>query len=203
MYYRLTRNMRKFTSPEDLMGYLFEGSPAISIPKVIDWMSSVEGGRFSELGSELHLKDPPIIICVGDVVSQAMLSHPFLSSYVKYCFIDGETQRGGTITMPSLNNFKHLTFTNPRGMIAKEIFTFIRNTLSNSIQYIINIAGEEDLLVVPAVIETSNCFIFYGQPPMTDLGASIPAGCVGIYNNSQVKARFQEIFDQLEPIENI
>ncbi|WP_371805606.1 DUF359 domain-containing protein [Candidatus Lokiarchaeum ossiferum] len=203
MYYRLTRDMRKFTSPEDLMGNLFEGSPEISIPKAINWIRSIDEGKFLRQGKEISPKNNPVLICVGDVVSQALLSHPELCSFVKYCFIDGETQRGGDIKIPSLSEFKYISFLNPRGMIADDIFAFIRKTISNSNQYIIKINGEEDLLVVPAVLETSNCFIFYGQPPLTDLGTNIPSGCVGIFNDDVVKAHFQEIFDQMEPIEKI
>ncbi len=192
--------MRKFTSPEDLMGVLFEGAPETSIPKAIQWIQSVDNGIYGPLGSGLPSSKKPAIVCVGDVISQGMLSHPILSSCIKYCFIDGETQRGGKIVISASPKFKKIAFKNPRGLITDEIFQFIRTTRSNSDQYIVRIDGEEDLLVVPAVLETNNWFIFYGQPPITDVGESIPAGCVGIYSSPLVKENFQAIFDQLEQI---
>ncbi len=182
------------------MGELFEGAPEKSIPKAIQWIQSMSNGIYASLGSDLLSSKKPAIVCVGDVISQGMLSHPILSSCIKYCFIDGETQRGGEIKLPVLPQFKEISFKNPRGLIAKEIFQFIRTTRSNSDQFLVRIEGEEDLLVVPAVLETDNWFIFYGQPPVTDVGESIPAGCVGIYSSPLVKENFQAIFDQLEQI---
>ena len=107
-------------------------------------------------------------------------------------------QRGEYKTVKIDNNFIIQTLKNPRGLINKEIFQFLKETKKNSNQYLVKIIGEEDLLVLPAVLENENAFIFYGQPPMTDLNPPIPSGCVGIYSSRKVIEKYNAIFAQFD-----
>ncbi len=190
--------MRKeFSKP---LGKLFKGDPEVSFPKAINWMNS----QFSGLLRVSTLEKSHIIIGVGDIVSEEIIQNKFLRPLMKYLFIDGETQRGrNQLMIPDLETSIKKTFYNPAGFINEEIFEFIRETINDDNQYIVIIDGEEDLLVIPAILESNKTFIFYGQPPITDVIPPISAGCVVIYNNSEVKHRIKKLFEQLERVSEI
>jgi len=193
MFYKLEPSMRKeFSKP---LGKLFKGDPEVSFPEAIKWMNN----QFSDLFDGSSKEKPPIVIGVGDVVSQSILKNKFLRPLVKYLFIDGESQRGrNQFMIPKLGTSIKKTFYNPAGFINKDIFDFFQESLHDDNQYLVVIDGEEDLLVIPAILESNNSFIFYGQPPITDIKPPIPAGCVVIYNNSELKQRINELFEQME-----
>ena len=191
--------MRKeFSKP---MGKLFKGNPDVSFPKAIKWMNI----QFSDLYNGSSIEKTPTVIGVGDIVSKSIIQNKFLRPLVKYLFIDGETQRGrNRFLFPELEKIiKKKAFNNPAGYINEEIFDFIQDTINDDNQYLVLIDGEEDLLVIPAILESNNSFIFYGQPPITDVIPPIPAGCVVIYNNSEVKQRVKELFEQMERVSDI
>ena len=105
--------------------------------------------------------------------------------------------------IPNLENSIKKTYYNPAGFINEEIFEFIKETINDDNQYLVVIDGEEDLLVIPAILESNNSFIFYGQPPITDIIPPIPAGCVVIYNNSEIKQRMNELFEEMESVSEL
>jgi uncharacterized protein (UPF0218 family) len=198
MFYKLKPSMRKeFSKP---LGKLFKGNPDVSFPEAIKWMNS----QFRDLFDGSSKEKPPIVIGVGDIVSISILQNKFLRPLVKYLFIDGESQRGrNQFMVPKLKNSIKKTFYNPAGFINEEIFEFFLDTIKDNNQYIVVIDGEEDLLVIPAILKSNNSFIFYGQPPITDIKPPIPAGCVVIYNNSELKQRIKELFEQMEHVSEI
>ena len=198
MFYKLKPSMRKeFAKP---LGQLFIGDPDASFPKAIIWMKN----QFSELFGDSTLEKPLLVIGVGDIVSKEIIQNKFLKPFMKYLFIDGETQRGrNRFIFPKLENMTNKTFNNPAGFINEEIFEFIRETIKDDNQYLVNINGEEDLLVIPAILESKNSFIFYGQPPITDVIPPISAGCVVIYNKPEVKQRIKKLFEQMERVSEI
>lgn len=198
MFYKLKPSMRKeFAKP---LGQLFIGDPDISFPKAIIWMKN----QFSELFGDSTLEKPLLVIGVGDIVSKEIIQNKFLKPFVKYLFIDGETQRGrNRFIFPKLENMTNKTFYNPAGFINKEIFEFIKETIKDDNQYLVNINGEEDLLVIPAILESINSFIFYGQPPITDVIPPISAGCVVIYNKYELKQRIKKLFEQMERVSEV
>jgi len=190
--------MRKeFAKP---LGQLFKGDPDVSFPKAIKWMNN----QFGNLLSVSNLEKSHIIVGVGDIVSEEIIQNKFLRPLMKYLFIDGETQRGSNrFLFPELETIIKKTFYNPAGFINEEIFEFIRETINDGNQYLVVIDGEEDLLVIPAILESNKTFIFYGQPPITDINPPISAGCVVIYNNFEVKQRIKKLFEQLERVSEI
>ena len=198
MFYKLEPSMRKeFSKP---LGKLFKGDPEVSFPDAIKWMNN----QFSDLFDGSSKEKPPIVIGVGDVVSKSILQNKFLRPLMKYIFIDGESQRGrNQFMIPNLENSIKKTFYNPAGFIKKEIFDFFQETINDDNQYLVVIDGEEDLLVIPAILKSNNSFIFYGQPPITDIKPPIPAGCVVIYNNFELKQRMKELFEQMEYVSEI
>lgn len=193
--------MKLYLLPSDLrssfakpLGPLFPGSPEKSLPLAIEWINQLFPNIFQNPPNLNRLK----LICVGDVISKAMMEHSQLRYFVKMCFIDELTQRGGKIGWGD-TIYTRLEFQNPRGAISSEIFTFIQTHLHDSKQYLIKIVGEEDLLVVPAVLESdSTTLVFYGQPPITDLKSPIPAGCVGLQVNLQLKNTLKSLLDKFE-----
>ncbi len=190
--------MRKeFSKP---LGKLFKGKPEVSFPEAIKWMNN----QFSDLFDGSSIKKMPTVIGVGDVVSKSISQNKFLRPLVKYLFIDGESQRGrNQFMIPNLETSIKKTFYNPAGFINEKIFEFFQETINDDNQYLVIIDGEEDLLVIPAILESNNSFIFYGQPPITDIIPPIPAGCVVIYNNSEIKQRMKELFEEMERVSEI
>ena len=190
--------MRKeFSNP---LGKLFKGDPEVSFPKAIKWMKD----QFSDFLKVSSLEKSLLVIGVGDIVSKSIVQDNFLSPLVKYLFIDGETQRGrNRFLFPELKTLIKKAFKNPAGFINEDIFEFISETINDDNQYLVVIDGEEDLLVIPAILKSNNTFIFYGQPPITDIIPPIPAGCVVIYNNPEVKQRVKKLFDKMEHVSDI
>jgi len=198
MFFKLKPSMRKeFSKP---LGELFKGKPEVAFPEAIKWMNN----QFSDLFDGSSIKKMPTVIGVGDVVSKSIIQNKFLRPLMKYLFIDGESQRGrNQFMIPNLEKSIKKTFYNPAGFINEEIFDFIKETINDDNQYLVIIDGEEDLLVIPAILEINNSFIFYGQPPITDIIPPIPAGCVVMYNNSEIKQRIKELFEQMERVSEI
>jgi uncharacterized protein (UPF0218 family) len=193
MLHKLPLSLRKdFAKP---MGPLFEGDPTISLPKAIVWIRQKQPCFLSTSPPRLA------VICVGDIISKGMLQNPILSPHLKFCFIDGETQRGTEIIAEKPAGMQTLTMKNPRGMVSDELIAFIKSKWQDTNQYLVQIDGEEDLLVIPAVLECDKSLVFYGQPPTTDAGNAIPAGCVGLYSDPTLRKTLQSLFDQFEKLE--
>lgn len=198
MHYRMPPGeLRKtFSDPTNFGGHLFPGPPAIAIPQALKWVSEISQ-------NQPNSSDQTRIICVGDVVSRFfLLNLNDWHSNMKYCFIDGTTQRGEKFAVDSYlpASWQVVEKNNPAGVIEEEIFEFIRSTRDDEVQYLIRINGEEDLLVLPCVVECPDWVILYGQPPLTDAGKSIPAGCVGIYSSDTVRQTFIETLSRFERI---
>lgn len=198
MYFKLNPSVRKLLAHP--MGELFAGPPAESLPKAILWMHSIKPSLFSELLTD----QSSTIICVGDVVSKSMMEHPQLGPIIKMCFVDGETQRGAKIQFKLLDGMIEKTIVNPRGMINSEVADFIRKNSKSPLQYLVMVDGEEDLLVLPAILEANEgTFVFYGQPPNTDADPPIPAGCVGIHVTAEMKENYRKVLDRFDKITSL
>ncbi|MHA1610673.1 MAG: DUF359 domain-containing protein [Promethearchaeota archaeon] len=195
MLYHLPKNLRHHLARP--IGELFDGSLTETRPKVDDWLENQIQKLFpiSEIGIPRSL----IISCVGDVITESLLTHPRWQKHLKYCFIDGGTQRGAYPTLKIPPNFQTQTLTNPAGSISDEVITFLKATYLDDHQYIVNIVGEEDLLVIPLILVLTQGLILYGQPPITDLSPPVPAGCVGLHIDSSLKEEMRLWFDQFIP----
>jgi uncharacterized protein (UPF0218 family) len=196
-HYILPTHLRKeFARP---IGELFTGSPEVAIPKVIYWLKQGYPSCFKDVNPLRCLK----LICVGDVVSKAMIDNPILQPLLKICFVDDITQRGAEISWEHIP-FHQITLENPKGAISEEAINFIRTVIHNTESHFVKVIGEEDLLVLPAVLEgDTTTIVFYGQPPLTDLDPPVPAGCVAIQVTPNIKERLRSLFAQFEVKENI
>jgi len=190
MLYQLPTELRgQLTRP---LGCHFIGSPAQTLPHLIKWINA----NISEFN-----QNPPLVIsCVGDIISNTFVENEVLLHFVKYAFIDGGTQRDSDIDIHCPASFLQISYHNPAGYINEEIFEFIKKTQGDSNQYLVSIEGEEDLLVIPLILNLSKGMVFYGQPPVTDLQPPIPAGCVGLLITPHLKTQIQRLFDQFHVI---
>lgn len=121
---------------------------------------------------------------VGDIVTKDFLENPYLRTFIKLCIIDEKTQRK-RFYLDSEDFFEEiLEIENPEGTIQKKFWALIRDVIKSKKKTLIKIiTGEEDLLVLPLILELPleqniKNFVFYGQPPITDAEITIPEGIV-------------------------
>jgi len=184
--YKITPFVRKLLAKP--IGTLFEGSIEENIPKVKKW--------FGE-----NLIPYPSIICVGDVVSNAFLKDPKLSGFLKMCIIDEKTKRGKFKIDANVLDFNQVPVSNPAGLITSSAIKCMKSNLASDAKSILLVEGEEDLLALPSIIfSPQNSFIVYGQPSITDLDTSIPAGLVMILVNTSTQKQVQDLLDQFEKV---
>jgi len=126
-------------------------------------------------------------ICVGDVVSNSMLSNGVNVNLYVY---DGKTLRKDYyINRKDLENFKDNKFTvwNPAGMLTEHAFEIVRQAINFKHSKIF-VDGEEDLFVIPCVkFSPLNTLLFYGQPG---------EGIVMVEVNEKVKKDIENLFDE-------
>ncbi len=137
--------------PEDLprlknpFGELVHGSPEETIPR---------------LARIIRDTKPPRVIAVGDVVSRETLR---AGIKVDLRIVDNRSLRKDleVATYPAKNAF---SINNPPGVITAEALEAIRRA-TRSEDSIIYVEGEEDLLVLPVIMESPQwSFVLYGQP---------------------------------------
>ena len=141
---------------------------------------------------------------VGDIVAKDFFSNQFLKNYVKICIIDERTQRK-QIKIDFEEFFeKVIEFKNPEGTIDKDSWGLFRNIIKSGKKTLIKIIeGEEDLLVLPLILEIpmeeqTKSFVFYGQPPITDSQFMIPEGIVIVNIDEKTKQKVHKIIDIME-----
>lgn len=137
------------------------------------------------------------IVCVGDVVSNSMLSDGW---DVNLCIYDNKTLRrdykdykGSENNKKNLENFleyfkgKEFTVWNPAGMLTEEAFRIVKDALNFKHSKIF-VDGEEDLFVIPCVkFCQPNTILFYGQPN---------EGIVMVEINSAVQRHIEDLFSK-------
>ena len=153
---------------------------------------------YTESGREVNF------YIVGDIVAQDFLSNDYLKSFIKICIIDEKTQRN-QITIDFGDFFEEvIEFQNPVGTIQKECWNIFKESLKSNKKTLIKITeGEEDLLVLPLILEIPvdenvGHFAFYGQPPITDSKFVIPEGIVIIDVDDSIHAKVQKVISMME-----
>jgi uncharacterized protein (UPF0218 family) len=103
---------------------------------------------------------PPKVIAVGDVVSRETLA---TGIRVNLRIIDQMTLRK-RIRPVEMKAERIYRVRNPAGVITKEAWDAIKEALKDG-DAVVFVDGEEDLLAIPAILESpDNAFIVYGQP---------------------------------------
>ncbi|MFX1276533.1 MAG: DUF359 domain-containing protein [Promethearchaeota archaeon] len=184
--FRIPKEERyKFTRP---LGKLISGTRG-------DTVSEVENILRNYLNSGFSLK----LYTVGDIVTEDFLNNDFLKSFIKLSIIDEKTQRNKIKI--SFEEFFEETyeFKNPQGTIRKESFSLLKKIINSNNRTLLKITeGEEDLLVLPLVIEIFldkkvKNLVFYGQPPITDSKNPIPEGIVLVDVNSKIQKNIAKL----------
>jgi uncharacterized protein (UPF0218 family) len=139
----------------------------------------------------------PTIIAIGDVVTDSFCAAKIP---LQIAIIDGKTKRGFFSGKTcAFEAFK--TIKNPAGEITEEAWMVVKEVITKTISTLISVDGEEDLLVVPAVMEAlKNTFILYGQPPTTDADPPIPEGVVFLEVTPQMKTKVKDLLKKFKTI---
>ncbi len=186
--YKMTKEIREEISKK-YPHELYEGEPEVAIPKCLE----ENGFSPNKYDTVRHGG----IICVGDVVSKYVMSSPY-RHHVKFCFVDGKTQRTKETPIPDdeRDGFDFEIVNNKNGTISGDAIDLIAS--HDMFPCIVNVKGEEDLLVIPCSIFHPDCLIIYGQPPITDDNiVDIPSGCVAVYGKRSSEENL-ELLDRFE-----
>ncbi|MHA2363339.1 MAG: GTP-dependent dephospho-CoA kinase family protein [Candidatus Hodarchaeales archaeon] len=150
------------------------------------------------------------VFVVGDFVSKTLIDNNFIPDLI---IIDYKTHRDSKIDLklPTNQMFK---VKNPSGIINSKAWKQLRALLknfkktelkaSNSLKTphrtltVVQVDGEEDLLVLPLILEASiGTFILYGQPPMVGNGSE---GIVLIEVTLSIQKQISQLLAQFEQI---
>jgi len=141
---------------------------------------------------------------VGDIVTKDFLAKQFLKSFIKLCIIDEKTHRT-QIYIEAESFFDEIVeLENPEGTIQKESWSLLRNIVESRKKTLLKITkGEEDLLVLPLVLELPleenvKNFVFYGQPPITDAKIIVPEGIVLVDVNKEIQNKVKKYVSLME-----
>jgi uncharacterized protein (UPF0218 family) len=97
---------------------------------------------------------------VGDVVTHNLVKHGRAPAVA---IVDGHTMRSPCRKKPPVTG-RHIRVKNPAGSLTDELIAGIRDAVQNP-PATIEVAGEEDLAVIPLVIEAPlGSVVLYGQP---------------------------------------
>jgi uncharacterized protein (UPF0218 family) len=129
---------------------------------------------------------PPSIVAVGDTVSRNLTENGFAP---KLAIVDNKCMRRN-IKPQKLMTDQTFYVKNPQGTITQEAQEAIASSLQGKQTVKIVIDGEEDLLTLPAIIQSAdNSFVIYGQPY---------AGIVVVKATSEKKSEIQAILKSIE-----
>lgn len=141
---------------------------------------------------------------VGDIVTIDFLSNPFLKKFIKLCIIDEKTKRS-YIHVDDENYFEEIIeFRSPAGSIPRGSWTLLRKITHSEKRTLLRIIeGEEDLLVLPLVLEMPleknvENYAFYGQPPITDSEKPIPEGIVMVKVNKTIQNAVKNFINMMK-----
>lgn len=146
---------------------------------------------------------PVITIAVGDVCTASIISQNF---YPDIIIIDYKTKRKqitefyeneSTFNEKINKNYREkISIKNPQATIQANSWISIKNIIKESIsskkRFQIIVEGEEDLLVLPCVLESpNNSIVLYGQPD---------EGIVEIFVNHNIKKEFQALVSKFQEL---
>lgn len=138
-------------APSDLvrlktpLGQLVRGTPTETMPK---------------LKMLVQQNKPPKVTTVGDVVSRETFT---AGIQVSLRIVDQMTLRK-KISPVEIKAERTYKVRNPAGTITKKAWDTIKEALRDG-EALVLVDGEEDLLAIPAVLESpDNAFVIYGQP---------------------------------------
>ena len=147
-------------------------------------------GTFEETMARMNevvaSEKPPVIVSVGDVVSRNLHEHKI---HPQLTVIDNKFLRNKPSPKESeVERTVHVV--NPQGTITQEAISIIREALEKNEHTHVVVEGEEDLLVLVAVLYApENSLVVYGQPY---------SGIVVVKATSEKKAQVQEFLNEMK-----
>jgi uncharacterized protein (UPF0218 family) len=188
---RIPQNQRHlFAEPLDI---LIAGSREETIPQV-------ENIFKEQLTSGMEIN----FYIVGDIVARDFLANQFLKNFIEVCIVDEKTQRKHT-TLNFIEFFEQtVEIQNSEGTINKDCWKLLREIITSEKRTLIKITeGEEDLLILPLVLEIPllkgvKNFCFYGQPPITDSNFIIPEGIVIVDVDKNIQEKVKRVISLME-----
>ena len=147
-------------------------------------------GSFSQTITEfekmVQTKKPPMIISVGDALSEALLKKDILP---KVLIIDYKVMRNPAFPF-SAEGYETLNLTNAAGTISEEAWSVVKSAVEQSGRVKVVVEGEEDLLALPAILSVpEKAFVVYGQPH---------EGMVVVEITLEKKAEIRKIVDAMK-----
>jgi len=136
----------------------------------------------------VETEKPPAVICVGDRVAKTA---KLAAVRPALCVVDGKEMRKNT--RPTTIHVKRIfRVRNEPGTIGVAAWTAIKDALHKRCPSVLLVEGEEDLLALPAILESSErTMVLYGQPN---------AGLVVVRVNRQKKNEASTILDSMRTI---
>lgn len=119
------------------------------------------GELFPDISAALPRLSNQTLYTVGDVVTHNLFKN---NIFPEVAIIDGHTMRSPCRKNVRIPGRRHIRVINPAGTITDELVAGIRNAVADP-PATIDITGEEDLAVIPLVIEApEGTVVLYGQP---------------------------------------
>ena len=125
-------------------------------------LQKVHGELVSEEEVEKHVRGN-FVITVGDVVTYTLLK---LRLDINVAVVDYKTKRSEVI-FEDIKKFGDIVFKvkNPPGTITPELWRAVRDAIESKKRTRIDVEGEEDLAVIPAVLfAPQGAIVIYGMP---------------------------------------
>lgn len=177
MGYKLPNNLRD--SFRDPIGQIFTGEQSNSAKKAIKYINTL-GRSFS--------------VAIGDICSKSLLEQEF---YPNIIIFDETTRRHKEVSL-NLSSYQMRSAINPKEWILMSAWSVIKQSIafstSNNCRIAVRIDGEEDLLIIPAIISLPiGSIVVYGQPPIATV-----EGIVVVSISSSLKDRVTNLLEKFE-----
>ncbi|MFX0014562.1 MAG: GTP-dependent dephospho-CoA kinase family protein [Promethearchaeota archaeon] len=185
------------------MGYKLPEKLRVSLRTPIGKLFTGSGQRAAkDAKSYIERNKPLITIAIGDFCTRSLFDVDFLPDIVIY---DGKTLRKNKINL-NLELYHDMNVENPPEWISKVAWTKLESAIKQIQTYTagkyrvaVRINGEEDLLVIPAIISLPlGSMVVYGQPPI-----NTDEGIVVALITSSLKKLAKELLDKFEVYEEI
>ncbi|MFH0748435.1 MAG: GTP-dependent dephospho-CoA kinase family protein [Candidatus Bathyarchaeota archaeon] len=136
----------------------------------------------------IETEKPPMVIAVGDVVSDNMVKYKIGPQVL---VVDNKTTRESFLSV-AMDVDQTLNLKNPPQMLADEAWTVMQEAIGSGKKTRILVEGEEDLISIVAVLcAPLGSFVVYGQPQQ---------GIVVVRVSEQRKQGMQRLVDNMERV---
>lgn len=139
------------------------------------------------------IEDSSMVVTVGDITTLKFIQQevtPLL------CIIDNVVERVAVASPIIFNDTQRIYhLDNPAGTINKKIFTILEDVFNSSTKSVIEVNGEEDLLVLPVLLKAPmGTHVYYGQPHV---------GLVRIIVSDDVKRKAEALLEEFDTEQSI